>query len=92
MFKDPKETYRLRVESCIGTIIDVHKSIHYPGKEDSVFSHFEKLKDAVNDMDMNDISEMDVVRVEQATNALLGEFRPLFEAGGYRPVYEKEKQ
>jgi hypothetical protein len=29
--------------------------------------------------------------VEQATNALLGEFRSIYETGDYGPVYEKLK-
>jgi hypothetical protein len=39
-------------------------------------------------MDMTQVSERDVVLVEQATNALLCEFRPVFENGDYGPVYE----
>jgi hypothetical protein len=39
-------------------------------------------------MDMAQVCERDVVLVEQATNALLCEFRPVFEDGDYGPVYE----
>jgi hypothetical protein len=39
-------------------------------------------------MDMAQVCERDVVLVEQATNALLCEFRPVFENGRYGPVYE----
>lgn len=86
-----KQKYRLRVESCIGTIIDVHKSIsdHYGNLE--FLSQFEKLKEAIDDMDMSKVSEQDVLMVEQATNALLREFRPIFETGDYGSVYNQIK-
>jgi hypothetical protein len=85
---DSKNKYRLRVEMCIGTIIDVHKSMSPPHQNEEFLSQFENLKRAVNDMDMSRVSEKDVVMVEQATNALLGEFRPIFEEGAYGPVYQ----
>ncbi len=88
---DLAHKYRLRVEICIGTIIDVHKSIEYPYGNDEFLSQFEKLKEAVDGMDMSQVSERDVIMVEQATNALLGEFKSIFETGNYGPVYEKLK-
>ena len=73
---------------CIGTIIDVHKSMSPPHQNEEFLSQFENLKRAVNNMDMSRVSEKDVVMVEQATNALLGEFRPIFEEAAYGPVYQ----
>ena len=81
--------YRLRVEMCIGTIIDVHMSINDSYKNEEFLSQFEILKKAVTNMDMSQVSERDVLMVEQATNALLGEFRSIFETGDFGPVYEK---
>ena len=76
-----KKRYRLRVESCIGTIIDVHKSVSQPYGDVEFLSQFEKLKKAVTKMDMSNVSERDVLMVEKATNALLREFKPIFESG-----------
>ncbi|MGD9033045.1 MAG: hypothetical protein PVH02_10305, partial [Desulfobacteraceae bacterium] len=75
----------------IGTIIDVHRSINNPYENDDFLSQFEKLKEAVDNMDMSQVCERDVLMVEQATNALLGEFRSIYETGDYGPVYEKLK-
>ena len=75
--------YRLRVASCLGTIIDVHRRIRHLYENLEFLSQFEKLKEAVDDMDMSVVTERDVVMVEQATNDLLGEFRPIFETGAY---------
>lgn len=83
--------FRLRVKTCIGTIIDVHKRITSPYGSEEFLSHFENLKKTINDLDMNRVSEREVLIVEQATNALLGEFRPMFETGEYGPVYQQLK-
>lgn len=82
-----KDQYRLRVENCIGTIIDVHKSVISAYENEKLLSQFERLKRAVSDMDMDYVSERDVLMVEQATNALLGEFKPVFETGSHSHIY-----
>ena len=84
--------YRLRVASCISTIIDVHKRVGSPHEHEEFFSQFEKLKSAINELDMNRVSERDVEMVEEATNALLGDFMPIFKRGNYAPVYQRLKQ
>ncbi|MFH1351150.1 MAG: hypothetical protein ABII26_09450 [Pseudomonadota bacterium] len=86
-----KNKYRLRVESCIGTIIDVHKSIRHLYSNLGFLSQFEDLKEAIDDMDMSQVSERDVLMVEQATNDLLGEFRPIFDTGYHDSVYNQLK-
>jgi hypothetical protein len=73
--------YRLRVETCIGTIIDVHKSIQFASENQKILDQFEALRKAVLEMDMAQVSEQDIAMVEQATNALLCEYRPVFQKG-----------
>lgn len=80
--------YRLRIETCIGTIIDVHKRIKGEYKNLEFLSQFEKLRKAVQKLDMSSVSEGDILMVEQATNALLYEFSGLFESGEVGQVYE----
>ncbi len=80
----PKETllenqYRLRIQNCIWTILDVYDSVCDEEEPWESFSMFEKLEQDIEDMDMDHISEADVRMVEQATNELLIEFRPFFE-------------
>ena len=84
---DIENKYRLRVESCIGTIIDVHQSISSPDENEDFISRFHELRDSIYDMDMSGVSESDVRLVEQATNALLGEFKSIFETGDYASFY-----
>jgi hypothetical protein len=88
---DLKNINRIRVESCIGTIIDVHRTISTEYKNQELIAQFEQLNQAIGDMDMGMVCEGDVLMVEQATNALLGELREIFEVGKFGPVYD-EKQ
>jgi hypothetical protein len=80
--------FRLRVETCIGTIIDVHKSVSEACENEKILSQFEEIRKAVNQMDMSQVSEQDVLLVEQATNALLNEFKSMFKTHACGPIYE----
>jgi hypothetical protein len=86
---ESEQKYRLRVANCIGTIIDVHKKVKSPCENGRFLSQFEELRKMVRNMDMANISESDVLMVEEATNALLGEFKSAFECGGCGPVYKE---
>ncbi|MFH1488232.1 MAG: hypothetical protein ABII06_04965 [Pseudomonadota bacterium] len=85
MDTDLKQKYRLRVDNCIGTIIEVHKNTRARDENETFLSEFEKLRKAIKDMDMSHISEHDVIMVEQATNALLGEFTVIFDVPEEEP-------
>ncbi len=88
---DKKTKYRLRIQNCIWTIIDVHHTISDEYENLEFLSQFEDLEQDIEDLDMTHISETDVMIVEQATNALLGEFRSIFQTGEYGPVYELQE-
>ena len=82
-----RQKYKLRVETCIGTIIEVHKSVQFASDNQKILNQFEALKKAVTQMDMAQVSEQDIVMVEQATNALLFEYTPVFRKGTQTPIY-----
>jgi len=88
---DLNKKYRLRVENCIGTILDVHRTISAKYVNRDFLSQFEDLKEAIEDLDMSLVCEGDVLMVEQATNALLGEFRGIFKGENFGPVYFHQK-
>jgi len=75
------DKYRMRVQNCVGTIIDVHGMIQDKYEVEESMTQFQDLEEAIRALDMNLISELDVLMLEQATNALLSEFKILFEAG-----------
>lgn len=81
------DQYRLRIQNCVGTILDVHSTISERFENEEFLSQFEGLEEAIETLDMTLLSEGDILLVEQATNALLQEFRTLFEAGLFGPVY-----
>jgi hypothetical protein len=78
---DMKSEYRLRVKNCIGTIMDVHRSINPRNEYHGFMMRFDTLNRAVEHLDMTAVSEKEVLMVEQATNALLRELRGIFQAG-----------
>jgi hypothetical protein len=82
-----RQKFRIRLETCIGTIIDVHKSVQFASENKKILDQFEALRKAVMDMDMAHVSEKDIAMVEQATNALLCEYRPAFQKGAQGPIY-----
>lgn len=86
-----EKQYRLRVESCIGTIIDVQRTLSAEYEDQTLLEQFEELKQALDELDMSSVCEGDVLKVEQATNALLKEFREFFEHGDLGPVYANRK-
>ncbi|MBL7205009.1 MAG: hypothetical protein ISS63_11860 [Desulfobacteraceae bacterium] len=84
---DTTDKYRLRIQNCVWTIIDVHSTINSEYENEEFLSQFQGLDEAIEALDMSLISEGDILMVEQATNALLREFSALFETGMFRPVY-----
>jgi len=86
-----KNKNKLRLENCIGTIIDVHNTVCCESSDQDFLEQFEELNSAIKKLDMDLIREGDIVMVEQATNTLLKEFRIIFETGEFGPVYLGEK-
>ncbi len=84
-----KHIFKMRVENCIGTIIDVHKIISKNPKYRSLTAQFEELKDLLDRLDMSLVREEDVQRIEQATNSLLNELKDIFKQEKLGPVYDK---
>jgi len=87
---DRTHQYRLRIQNCVGTIMDLHSIISAKFEDQAYLSQVEGLEEAVESIDVSLMSEGDILMVEQATNALLDEFRSLFEAGIFKPVYRHE--
>lgn len=86
---DVEKKNRLRVENCIGTIIDVHRHIGSEWESCQGFElQCERLKGMVEELDMTQVSEKDILMLEKATNDLLNEFKSIFEAGKPGSIYE----
>jgi len=72
-----EELKRLRLTSCVDTIIEVHKSLEPDRLNPDLVKKFQLLQDSLEAILMNDVSEDDIRRVEQATNRLLEELGEL---------------
>lgn len=81
----------MRVESCIGTILDVHKVVSGEHGNQTLLNQFEQMKKDLDKLDIGLVSEGDILLVENATNALLKEFRIFYERYDLGPVYSTMK-
>ena len=93
----PFETIRetaeeVTVRTGFGAIMHKHFSFPMPEMQAWDTDTFEKLQQAVSRMDMSGVTEQYVLMVEQATNALLSEFRPIFEEGSGESIYHEPIQ
>ena len=66
--------------------MDLHKMTAFHENRNALTKFF-KLKEAIGEMDLDRISEQDVLRIERATNALLAQLKSAFQAGEYGSVY-----
>ncbi|MCD6306316.1 MAG: hypothetical protein J7M32_08525 [Deltaproteobacteria bacterium] len=87
---DRTDQYRLRIQNCVGTILEVHSAISRDLENQEFLAQFEGLEQAIETLDMTLVSEGDILMVEQATNALLQELRTLFETGQAKRICTRE--
>ena len=66
---------RLRVESCVDTILQLDKSLGKGRIRPEVVEKFERLKESLVNVVEDKIDEKDISRIEEATNQLLSEIR-----------------
>jgi hypothetical protein len=70
---------RLRVESCVNTILALNESLGEGKIKPEIIQQFEQLKDSLQYVDDENVDEKDIFRIEEATNQLLEEIRTSFE-------------
>jgi len=66
---------RLRVESCVDTILQLDKRLGKGKIRPDVVEKFERLKDSLANVVEETIDEKDISKIEEATNHLLLEIR-----------------
>ena len=62
---------RLRIESCVNTILDLNNQLGEGKIKPEIIRQFERLKDTIDKLSEEKVSEEDIHRIEQATNDLL---------------------
>ncbi len=66
---------RLRVESCVNTILDLNERLGDGKIKREIVEQFKTLKESIRDMTDESGDERDIDRIEEATNRLLEEIR-----------------
>ena len=79
---------RLRVESCVNTILTLNESLGEGKIKPEIIKQFEQLKESLKYVDDENVDEKDISRIEEATNQLLEEIRASFEAKDLSLLHE----
>ena len=69
---------QLRLANCVETIIQVQSLMNDNRLDQELINRFKQLESSLKTMEIKDISETDVIRVEAATNRLLNELSTYF--------------
>lgn len=69
---------RLRVESCVNTILELNVRLGEGKIKPEIIQQFERLKDSLQYVTDDSVDEKDINRIEEATNQLLAEIRTTY--------------
>jgi len=76
--ENPKHL-RMRVESCVNTILDLNQRLGEGKIKPEIIEQFERLKESLRYVTDDTVDEKDINRIEEATNQLLAEIKMSFE-------------
>ena len=79
---------RLRIDHCRTTIEQVHSALLKEEIQPEIAEQFSRLEAALEEVDVNQLGNRDIEKIEMATNKLLDEFRSLYSQGKLRNIYE----
>jgi copper chaperone CopZ len=83
--------YKMRIENCVNTIIEVHKFLGSQKVNPEILDQFRRLKDVVEVLNIGKVTEPDIEKIELATNSLLNELKVLFEWRDVGKIYPNMK-
>jgi cell division FtsZ-interacting protein ZapD len=70
--------FRLRVESCINTILDLDQHLGEGKIKPEIIRQFQKLKEYLRYVNDESMDEKEIDRIEAATNQLMAEISSLY--------------
>jgi hypothetical protein len=73
--KQDRKYFRLRVESCVETILDLNQRLGDGKIKPEIVEQFKRLKDSLQYVTDDSVDEKDINRIEEATNHLLQEVK-----------------
>jgi hypothetical protein len=89
--KPGRKHFKLRVESCVDTILQLDKSLGKGKIRQDVVERFERLRESLENVADETIDERDISRIEEATNQLLSEIRVSLGARVSQSLHEGQK-
>lgn len=72
------EIKRIRLATCVETIIAVHSNLDPEQLEHKAWGKFIKLKAALESIRLEELTDIEIERVEEATNQVLGELGHIY--------------
>jgi len=66
---------RVRVESCVDTVLELNKRLGEGKIRIDIIRQFEKLKESIRYLTDESVDEKDINKIEEATNQLLAELK-----------------
>ena len=82
---------RLRVESCVNTVLDLNRRLGEGKIKPEIIQQFERLKDSLRFVTDDSVDEKDIDRIEEATNQLLAEIRLVYGEHQISELHEGHK-
>ncbi len=79
---------QLRIDHCRTTIAEVHKALLREEIQPEIVEQFRRLEAALEQVDVGQLGNRDIEKIEMATNKLLDEFRSLYRQGKLKNIYD----
>jgi site-specific recombinase len=79
---------QLRIDHCRSTIAQVHKALLLDDVQPEIAQQFRRLESALEQVDVTQLNDRDLKKIETATNKLLAEFRSLYRKGKLRNIHD----
>jgi site-specific recombinase len=79
---------QLRIDQCRSTIEEVHKALLMDEVQPEIAQQFRRLEVALDQVDVTQLRNRDLEKIEMATNKLLAEFRSLYRQGKLRNIHD----
>ena len=79
---------QLRIDHCRTTIAEVHGALVGDEVQPEIAEQFHRLESALNQVDVSQLGNRDIEKIEMATNKLLEEFRSLYRQGKLKNIHD----
>lgn len=84
---DDRQALHRRLSSCIKTMIEVHEALKVLQLMPELGPRFEELKKTLDQLSSAPFVEEDVCRMEEATNRLMAELKPIVGLEGRQRLF-----